>query len=205
MKNHAQLPPLHAPQCGTDLPASFGRIFAARRTKLGLSREDVAYETRIHARWIRLLEEGNVAGFGCITYARSFIRAYSAFLGVDPAAYLKALPERGVLGGESDYRYLTRSQGAWLRERETSLANGRSGGRETPRLRRIQSPVPAGMMVFVLMLVTTAIWAMHLTDSQQMTDSMTSRKPVTEETAFRDQTNAKVSMVGRDHRLFLER
>ncbi len=202
MKRHTQLHLLHAPQCGADLPASFGRIFVARRKKLGLSREDAAHETRIHVRWIRLLEEGNVAAFGSITYARSFLRAYSAFLGVDASAFLKALPERGVLGGPRDYRYLTQSQGAWIREREGSQPTSPPA---MPGLRHIRSPIPAGLTVFVLMLATTAMWAVHLTDMQPAREAVASQNAAFKVATTRDQASAGVPVARRDHRLLSER
>ncbi len=150
---------------GIPTPAAFGRRLAAARENLHLSLEDAAHQTRIHSQRLKWLEEGNIAAFGSITYARSFIRAYSAFLGVDPARYLQTLPERGQLGGSRDYRYLTESQGCWLRERDTGAHSPLREAR-TPAIRVIKSPIPAGARTFGVMLAATAFWAMHLLDTQ---------------------------------------
>lgn len=147
------------------MPVAFGRRLAAAREDLHLSIEDAAHETRIHSQSLRWLEEGNIAAFGSITYARSFIRAYSAFLGVEPGGYLKTLPERGQLGGRHNYRYLTESQGCWLRERDSASHSPLREARETPGIRMIKSPIPAGAKMFGVMLAATAFWAMHLQDT----------------------------------------
>lgn len=150
----------------TTMPATFGQMLTAAREKRGLTIEDAAHETRIHARWLRLLEAGNVAAFGSMTYARSFVRAYSEFLEVDPEGYLKGLPEGGVLGGERDYRYLTHSHGPWLRERESGGMERLSAPEMPGGVRRIKSPVPAALATFVLVLIGTAIWGMHVAEIQ---------------------------------------
>lgn len=153
-------------------PAALGRLLTTAREKRRLSIQDAAHQTRIPAHALRQLEEGNIAAFGSITYARSFMRAYSAFLGVDPSPYLRPLPAKGQLGGERDYRYLVQSQGPWIlphEESETVAARRRL--RPSPatrpaaaKLRRIASPLPAGLGVFALMLMATALWGMHVAD-----------------------------------------
>ncbi|MGV3658888.1 MAG: helix-turn-helix domain-containing protein [Prosthecobacter sp.] len=144
-------------------PASFGSMLAAVREKRGLSIQDAAHETRIHPRWLRLIEEGNIAAFGNLTYARSFVRAYSSFLEVDPSEYLQTLPPRGVIGGKCDYRYLVRSHGPWVREKARQSPAPASEP-TAAGLRRINSPVPAGLGVFALMLTATAMWGMHVAE-----------------------------------------
>jgi cytoskeletal protein RodZ len=145
------------------MPATFGQMLTAAREKRGLSIEDAAHETRIPAQRLRLLETDNIAGFGSMTYARSFIRAYSEYLELDPTSFLEDLPE-GVLGGERDYRYLTQSQGAWLRERAPRTE--RITAPASSRLQSIKSPLPAALGVFVLVLAGTAMWGMHVAESQ---------------------------------------
>jgi len=143
------------------MTASFGQMLIAAREKRGLSIEDAAHETRIPAQRLRYLESGNIAAFGSLTYARSFLRQYSDFLQVDASEMLEELPE-GVLGGERDYRYLTQSQGPWLRESEnhperiTAPAPG--------RVRSIKSPLPAALAVFVFILAGTAMWGKHVAE-----------------------------------------
>lgn len=145
------------------MPATFGQMLTAAREKRGLSIEDAAHETRIPAQRLRLLESDNIAGFGSMTYARAFIRDYSEFLEVNADEFLEDLPE-GVLGGERDYRYLTHSQGPWLREREKHVE--RVTEPAAPRLRSIKSPLPAAMALFILVLAGTAMWGMHVAETQ---------------------------------------
>ncbi|HBJ84298.1 MAG TPA: hypothetical protein DDZ88_10615 [Verrucomicrobiales bacterium] len=146
------------------MTTSFGQLLTGAREKRGLSIADAAHETRIPAQRLRYLESGNFAAFGSMTYARSFIRQYSDFLEVDATAMLEELPE-GALGGERDYRYLTHSQGAWLRDRDA--APERVLAPSSRRTRSIKSPLPAAIAVFVLILAGTAIWGMHVMESQQ--------------------------------------
>lgn len=146
------------------MPATFGQMLTAAREKRGLSIEDAAHETRIPAQRLRLLEAGNVAAFGSITYARSFVRAYSEYLKVDCEDFLSALPEGGVLGGERDYRYLTQTQGLWLRQRESG--GDRLTAPEVAGVRRIKSPLPAALAVFTVILAGTAMWGMHVAETQ---------------------------------------
>ncbi|MGV3660756.1 MAG: helix-turn-helix domain-containing protein [Prosthecobacter sp.] len=144
------------------MPATFGQMLTAAREKRGLSIDDAAHETRIPAQRLRLLESDNIAGFGSMTYARAFIRDYSEFLELSADEFLDNLPE-GVLGGECDYRYLTQSQGPWLREREQPTE--RITAPATNRLRSIKSPLPAALAVFMLVLAGTAMWGMHVAET----------------------------------------
>lgn len=141
------------------MTATFGQMLSAAREKRGLSIEDAAHETRIPAQRLRYLESDNFAAFGSMTYARSFIRQYSDFLGVDATATLEGLPE-GALGGERDYRYLTQSHGPWLRERDKQAE--RITEPAVNRVRSIKSPLPAAIAVFVIILAGTAMWGKHV-------------------------------------------
>lgn len=143
------------------MTVSFSQMLIAAREKRGLSIEDAAHETRIPAQRLRYLESGNFAAFGSMTYARSFIRQYSDFLGVDSSSMLEELPE-GALGGERDYRYLTQSHGPWLREAEKNIE--RITAPAANRVRSIKSPLPAAIMVFVILLACTAMWGKHVAD-----------------------------------------
>jgi len=146
------------------MTASFGQMLIAAREQRGLSIEDAAHETRIPVQRLRYLESGNIAAFGSLTYARSFMRQYSDFLGVDASAMLEELPE-GALGGERDYRYLTQSQGPWLRER--AKAAERSTAPAAHRVRTIKSPLPAAIAVFVIVLAGAAMWGEHVAKMNQ--------------------------------------
>jgi cytoskeletal protein RodZ len=149
------------------MPTAFGQKLMEARELRGLSIEDASFETRIPVQRLRLLESGNLAAFGSMTYARSFIRRYSDYLEVDASDMLEDLPE-GVLGGERDYRYLTQSQGPWLRENATRAVSTVA----TPpgRLQSIKSPLPAAIAVFVLILAGTAMWGKHVADLRQQSE-----------------------------------
>ena len=149
------------------MTASFGQMLIAAREKRGLSIEDAAHETRIPAQRLRYMESGNIAAFGSLTYARSFIRQYSDFLGVDATTMLEELPE-GALGGERDYRYLTESHGPWLRERSTQMESATAP--TAGRLHSIKSPVPAAIAVFVIILAGTAMWGKHVADMRSQVE-----------------------------------
>lgn len=149
------------------MTAPFGQMLSAAREKRGLTIEDAAHETRIPAQRLRYLESGNIAAFGSLTYARSFMRQYSDFLEVDATAMLEELPE-GALGGERDYRYLTQSQGPWLRERATQPE--RLSSPVESQVQSIKSPLPAALAVFVFVLAATAMWGMHVADKHSQVE-----------------------------------
>jgi cytoskeletal protein RodZ len=123
-----------------------------------LSLADVAHATRIPVERLRLLEEGKFASFGSMAYARSFLRKYARFLGVDVEAAAAALPDP-ILGGVSDYRHLTQSQGAWVDERKPKM--------KLAPLRRhpAASPVAKVAAILVLVGVPALLWATHIIGS----------------------------------------
>ncbi len=173
--------------------AAFGQQLAAAREARGLSLEDTAHATRIPVQRLNLLEAGNLAGFGSMAYARSFVRSYSDFLGVDATSILETLPG-GVLGGECDYRYLTRSEGAWLRERDTHVE--RITAPSANRVRSIKSPLPAGIAVFVLILAGTAMWGKHVAEERRKVEPAALKAiPITEEddASLKQTSTAKVT------------
>lgn len=173
------------------MPATFGQMLTAAREKRGLTIEDAAHETRIPAQRLRYLESGNIAAFGSMTYARSFIRQYSEFLEVDPTSMLEGLPE-GVLGGERDYRYLTQSQGQWLREREKPVE--RITAPASRRVRSIKSPLPAGIAVFVVVLAGTAMWGHHMAEMRRKVDPAALKALPVEDVAPAAETASKEGM-----------
>lgn len=147
------------------MPAAFGQMLTEARESRGLSIEDASFETRIPVARLRLLESGNLAAFGSMTYARSFIRRYSEYLEVDSSEMLEDLPA-GALGGERDYRYLTQSQGPWLRDSGSAALNATMA--PATGLRVIKSPLPAAIAVFVLILAGTAMWGKHMADIRRL-------------------------------------
>lgn len=103
------------------------KLRTAREAR-GLSLADVAHVTRIPVTRLSLLEEGNYAAFGSMTYARSFIRTYSRYLDVDAQSVIEGLPQP-VLGGSTDYRHLTQSYGPWINQRGPQLPGHVKPGR----------------------------------------------------------------------------
>lgn len=158
----------------------------------GLSIDDAAFETRIPVQRLRLLESGNLAAFGSMTYARSFIRRYSEFLDVDASDMLEDLPE-GALGGERDYRYLTQSQGPWLREHVSRPVSVASGPPE--RLQSIKSPLPAAIAVFVLILAGSGMWAKHMIENRRQAtpDAMAEEPAVPKASPVKDDEPQKTA------------
>lgn len=129
------------------------------RLKRGLSVLDAAHKTRIPAQRLQNLEADNYAAFGSMTYARAFVRQYSAFLGVSAEKTLEDLPS-GVLGGQRDYRYLLESFGPWVgpRTKGREFAPRRTAARSSAA----RSIVPQALIIFALILGGTAMFAKHL-------------------------------------------
>lgn len=145
-----------------------GQTLKAAREQRGLSLLDAAHLTRIPVARLHLLEQDNYAAFGSMTYARSFLRRYSQFLGVDATTILQELPG-GVLGGPRDYRYLTESHGMWVAPRGSRLGYLSHPARKG-RARR--SPVPAGIFIFVLALIGTGMWGKYVADDRMAHDAL---------------------------------
>ncbi|GEP41869.1 helix-turn-helix domain-containing protein [Brevifollis gellanilyticus] len=138
-----------------------GQTLKASREARGLSLPDVAYKTRIPVSRLVLLEQDNYAALGGMTYARSFLRHYSQFLGVDASEMLHDLPS-GVLGGPRDYRYLLENHGDWVPPKNVR----RYASRPNLKVRARRSPVPAGLFIFVLVLIGTGIWGKYVADDR---------------------------------------
>ncbi len=66
-------------------------LFAARRTELGLSHEDVANQLKFAPRLIEALEAGEFDKLPGRTFARGMLRNYAKLLKIDPAPYLAQL------------------------------------------------------------------------------------------------------------------
>jgi transcriptional regulator with XRE-family HTH domain len=133
----------------------------ATRDHLGLSLEDVAHQTRIPVSRLQKLESGDYASFGSMAYARSFLRAYCEFLGLEAEEAVSQLP-RPILGGAHDYYYLTESLGPWLRLGNSKLLR-------TPQQHAHQVEVSAGRSVVMRAAGAIAIvvcgivaWAMYV-------------------------------------------
>ena len=67
-----------------------GEAFRLNREKLGLSIGDVALATKINPRILKALEEGDREGLPAHSFARGFIRSYSAYLKIEAQPILDA-------------------------------------------------------------------------------------------------------------------
>ncbi len=113
------------------MDAPLSETLKAAREARGLTLEDAAHATRIPVPRLRQLETGNYAAFGNMAYARGFIRLYGRYLDVDAQEFSTGLPDP-VLGGPSDYRYLTESYGPWIGDRRASDKVNLSQGMPSP-------------------------------------------------------------------------
>jgi len=113
------------------MDAPLSETLKAAREARGLTLEDAAHATRIPVPRLLQLETGNYAAFGNMAYARGFIRLYGRYLDVDAQEFSTGLPDP-VLGGPSDYRYLTESYGPWIGDRRASDKVNLSQGMPSP-------------------------------------------------------------------------
>lgn len=146
------------------MQSTLGQRLQAAREARGLSLTDAAHETRVPVARLRHLEADNLAAFGSMTYARSFLRLYAGYLGVDAGEALEELPS-AVFAGPQDYRYLVDSYGPWVRERGQPAE--RLSDPVVPGVRRIRSPLPAALAVFICVLAATAMFGKYVADSQR--------------------------------------
>jgi cytoskeletal protein RodZ len=95
------------------MPPTLGHRLRHAREARQLSPEDVAFKIKIPPARVRDLEEDSYTAFGSMTYARSFLKTYASYLGVDASdvlLHLKSPP----LGGACDYKYLVTDLGPWV-------------------------------------------------------------------------------------------
>lgn len=67
-----------------DGDSSLGRILAGTRERRGLSRDDVAKETRIPGHYLRMMESNDYSKISDQLYMLPFLRRYAEFLQLDP-------------------------------------------------------------------------------------------------------------------------
>lgn len=70
----------------------FGRTLEQARIATGLSLEEAAAATHISPRYLRALEEEDVAELPAPIYAKGFLRAYAQYLGLDPSHVVTLYP-----------------------------------------------------------------------------------------------------------------
>lgn len=67
-----------------------GRVLRQRREELGLTLRDVQAATKIRLRYLEALERGDTGTLPPDVYARGFVRAYAAYLGLDGVELARA-------------------------------------------------------------------------------------------------------------------
>lgn len=172
-----------------------GRLLKAAREQRSLSLEDAAHLTKIPVQRLIWLENDNFAAFGCFTYARSFLKKYSVFLGVDAHELLESLPS-GRLAGPPDYRHLSQRYGAWP---EPAQPRGHSAAKKPP-LVAAQQPLGVVILMSGLLLSGTLLWGFHLVSSRQQQQQPTSERPPTGTAAASHHSNPSPA-VGLSHTL----
>jgi len=135
-----------------------GEILQRARLEKGLTLQDAAHATRIPVQTLSHLEQDNLASFGSLAYAKSFLRLYSRFLGVDASSVLQDLPN-GTLGGENDYRYLLSNFGPWIQARHHRIHHLLK-----PRKIGIfdRTPAVSALVMFGLTILGTALFARYI-------------------------------------------
>ena len=76
-----------------DKLAALGAEIRARRESLGLSIEQVTAETKIRAKYLKAVEDGDDSAAPAPTYFRAFMKTYANFLGLDGIKYSLAYQE----------------------------------------------------------------------------------------------------------------
>ncbi|MBL9115332.1 MAG: helix-turn-helix domain-containing protein [Verrucomicrobiaceae bacterium] len=133
-----------------------------QREALSLTLADAAHETRIPVDRLRLLEEGKFASIGSMAYAKSYLKIYGRFLGVNTQTIVDSLPQP-ILGGVADYRYLVENHGPWVDEAQPRRFGKlprpapmpQAGGR---RIKAPVSPVTKAAAMLAVMGAATAYW-----------------------------------------------
>lgn len=78
-----------------------GRRLREAREAADLTADDIVFRTRIPKSVVEALEAENFSVFTSPTYAKSFLRQYSEYLGVDAEPWLDALEPASYVGGEA--------------------------------------------------------------------------------------------------------
>lgn len=94
---------------------TIGQKLEETRLALGLAVEDVAHETRIHPSMILSIEEDDFSRFPSVAYAKSFIRKYGDYLGIDLAETMETLGGGTALAGDKE----------WMAEAKRPVRKGR--------------------------------------------------------------------------------
>ncbi len=159
------------------------RLRAAREAK-GMSIEDIAFETRIHAKYVRALEADDYSNFASTTYAKSFLTLYSRFLGVDAAEALH------FFAGSDDIRLGGQPLLATIETIESVKAPRTPRGPErkaspaTATVRRESpgfAPAILGVLVFLLVAAIPVLWFLGK-DAESIGEVTTKAKEIADAT-----------------------
>ncbi len=82
---------------------TIGQKLEETRLGLGLTVEDVAHKTRIHPSMILSIEEDDLSRFPSVAYAKSFIRKYGDYLGIDLTEAMETLGGGTSLPGGKEW------------------------------------------------------------------------------------------------------
>ena len=139
------------------MPPTLGQRLKHAREARQLALMDVAHQTRIPVSRIKDLEDDNYTSFGSLTYAKSFLKAYSELLSVNADEVLSHL-HTPTLGGSRDYRYLVEDHGLWIDDDSNRPAM-------MPSRKSVRAPrsllVAAGVSLFFLVAGVSILWANH--------------------------------------------
>ncbi len=89
--------------------AAIGNSLKESRTKKSLTLDDVHAKTKIHPRVLQLLEEGKFEKLPSPVFAKSFLRSYADFLGVNPDEILTAYEKESVVKKDPEQVIFIRS------------------------------------------------------------------------------------------------
>lgn len=116
--------------------SGIGLHFRQAREAMGLSLQEVQQQTKIHAEYLRALEEDRFDQLPSPIYVRAFIRTYANSLGLD-AQKLLGLYDQTVRGGVTDPTENTARRGR-IGTRPVSQQTGRFRRPRTDQLGHTQ-------------------------------------------------------------------
>ena len=145
---------------------SIGERLRDERKKQGLSIEDVAHSTRIHANTVVGLEADDYSGFASTTYAKSFLKKYANHLGVDASDALAQFSSDAtspIVGGANYIRSV--ADAIEPVERISGLSDSGNfahvGSEPSKKFRRNNGggshPIALGMFLVVLLAAVTVL------------------------------------------------
>lgn len=130
-----------------------GATLRKARQDIGVTLDEVEYETKIRKRYLNALEREDYGDLPSAVYARGFLKTYANYLGLDGEELSQELKERWDTVQERQ-----RQEAAPKRER-FGRSRTRSSAGVMNRRRRIS---PLAMIGFALALVLLALSLIHI-------------------------------------------